>query len=117
MERADLLLGTVIDNRYRLSEFIGSGSYGSVFAADEVTLGRVIGRPPIALRPLRIGRPLLAPRTLLARTTSSEYKRSRLTHCALFECRTALSRLMPNPETVNPVLGPFLIARLSAGRH
>src|SRR5262245_20013085 len=49
MERPDLLLGTVIDNRYRLSEFIGSGSYGSVFAADEVTLGRVISRVAVKI--------------------------------------------------------------------
>src|SRR5229473_6338410 len=31
MHDPDQLLGTVIDNRYRLSEFIGNGSYGSVF--------------------------------------------------------------------------------------
>src|SRR5262245_51799194 len=49
MERPDLLLGTVIDNRYRLSDFIGSGSYGSVYAADEVTLGRVISRVAVKI--------------------------------------------------------------------
>src|SRR5438552_4108804 len=49
MERPDLLLGTVVDNRYRLTEFIGSGSYGSVFAADEVTLGRVISRVAVKI--------------------------------------------------------------------
>src|ERR1051326_7253017 len=38
------LLGTVIDGRYRLREFIGSGSYGSVSAADERTMGRVISQ-------------------------------------------------------------------------
>ena len=49
MESPDRLLGTVIDNRYRLSEFIGRGSYGCVFAAEEVTLGRVISRVAVKL--------------------------------------------------------------------
>jgi hypothetical protein len=42
MTHPDRWLGTIIDGRYRLSEFIGHGSYGSVFAADEVTMGQVI---------------------------------------------------------------------------
>src|SRR5438552_7771492 len=49
MESPDQLLGTVIDNRYRLSEFIGNGSYGSVFAAEEVTLGRVISKVAVKI--------------------------------------------------------------------
>jgi serine/threonine protein kinase len=43
------LLGTVVDGRYRLREFIGSGSYGSVFAADEMTLGRVISEVAVKI--------------------------------------------------------------------
>ena len=49
MELSDQILGTVIDGRYRLSEYIGSGSYGSVYAAEEVTLGRVISRVAVKL--------------------------------------------------------------------
>jgi F-box protein 11 len=49
MSSPNHLLGTVIDGRYRLREFIGSGSYGSVFAADELTLGRVISQVAVKL--------------------------------------------------------------------
>lgn len=49
MSLNDSLLGTVIDGRYRLREFIGSGSYGSVFAADELTLGRVISQVAVKI--------------------------------------------------------------------
>jgi hypothetical protein len=44
MTVVDSLIGTVIDGRYRLREFIGKGSFGSVYAADELTLGRVISQ-------------------------------------------------------------------------
>jgi hypothetical protein len=49
MAEHDNLLGTVIDGRYRLREFIGSGSFGSVYAADELTLGRVISQVAVKL--------------------------------------------------------------------
>src|SRR5262249_49832232 len=49
MTHPDRWLGTVIDGRYRLSEFVGHGSYGSVFAADEVTLGQVITQVAIKI--------------------------------------------------------------------
>ena len=49
MERPERFLGEVIDGRYRLTDFIGSGSFGSVFAADELTLGRVISRVAVKL--------------------------------------------------------------------
>ena len=49
MEQPESILGTIIDGRYRLREFIGSGSYGSVYAADELTLGRVISQVAVKI--------------------------------------------------------------------
>ncbi|MGE5326486.1 MAG: protein kinase domain-containing protein, partial [Deltaproteobacteria bacterium] len=49
MDQPESLLGTIVDGRYRLREFIGSGSYGSVYAADELTLGRVISQVAVKL--------------------------------------------------------------------
>jgi parallel beta-helix repeat protein len=49
MDNPEFLLGTIIDGRYRLREFIGNGSYGSVFAAEELTLGRVISQVAVKL--------------------------------------------------------------------
>src|SRR5262245_14450138 len=49
MDNPELLLGTIVDGRYRLREFIGNGSYGSVFAAEELTLGRVISQVAVKL--------------------------------------------------------------------
>jgi len=49
MDNADRFVDTTIDGRYRLTEYIGSGSYGSVYAADEVTLGRVISRVAVKI--------------------------------------------------------------------
>lgn len=43
------LLGQIIDGRYRLREFIGRGSFGAVFAADEFTLGRVISQVAVKI--------------------------------------------------------------------
>src|SRR5579871_5840698 len=49
MPVSDNVIGSVIDGRYRLREFIGSGSFGSVYAADELTLGRIISQVAIKL--------------------------------------------------------------------
>src|SRR5262245_2282567 len=49
MTSPSALLGTVVDGRYRLREFIGSGSYGSVYAADELVLGRVISQVAVKI--------------------------------------------------------------------
>src|SRR5579871_3215843 len=49
MSVSDSLISTVLDGRYRLREFIGNGSFGSVFAADEMTLGRVISQVAVKL--------------------------------------------------------------------
>jgi F-box protein 11 len=43
------LLGQIIDGRYRLREFIGRGSFGAVFAADEFTLGRIISQVAVKI--------------------------------------------------------------------
>ncbi|MBF0545425.1 MAG: protein kinase [Candidatus Riflebacteria bacterium] len=46
------LLGTIIDGHYKLVSVVGEGSFGSVFAADELSFGRVIGQAAIkVMRP------------------------------------------------------------------
>ncbi len=39
-----LLEGQVVDNKYHLNRFLGSGAYGGVFAADEVVADRLVRR-------------------------------------------------------------------------
>jgi hypothetical protein len=39
----------MIDGRYRLREFIGRGSFGAVFAADEFALGRVVSQVAVKI--------------------------------------------------------------------
>ncbi len=46
---ADRLLGGVIAKRYRLTEQIGRGSFGRVYAAEELSDGEVIGRVAVKL--------------------------------------------------------------------
>jgi len=47
----DTLVGITIDGRYRLASPVGAGTYGCVFAADEIAFGEVIGQ--VALKLLR----------------------------------------------------------------
>jgi len=43
------LIGTLIDNRYRLTRFLGNGAFGYVFAADEIVLGQFIAEVAVKL--------------------------------------------------------------------
>ncbi len=49
MISADLLIGTVVDNRYRLTRKIGKGSFGWVFEATEEMAGLYVGRVAVKL--------------------------------------------------------------------
>lgn len=42
-------VGEVIDGKYRLTSFVGAGSFGAVFQAEETILGRTAGYPVIKL--------------------------------------------------------------------
>jgi|GEM_PF-2597352 len=45
----DTLVGITIDGRYRLASPVGAGTYGCVFAADEIAFGEVIGQVAVKL--------------------------------------------------------------------
>ena len=49
MINAEVLIGTVIDNRYRLTRQIGKGSFGWVFEASEEMAGQYVGRTAVKL--------------------------------------------------------------------
>ena len=49
MVNPEVLIGTVIDNRYRLSRTIGKGSYGWVFEATEEIAGQFVGQVAVKL--------------------------------------------------------------------
>jgi len=49
MDHPDRFLNLMVDGRYRLTRFLGSGAYGSVYAADEETLGRVVSQVAIKI--------------------------------------------------------------------
>lgn len=44
-----MLLDYIVDGRYRLASVAGTGSYGWVFAADEIAFGQVIGQAAVQL--------------------------------------------------------------------
>jgi formylglycine-generating enzyme required for sulfatase activity len=45
----EALIGAVIDDRYQLVSLLGEGSYGSVFAADELVMDGVVGQVAVKL--------------------------------------------------------------------
>jgi hypothetical protein len=49
MDRPDRFLNLVVDGRYRLTRYLGAGSFGSVYAADEETLGRVVSQVAVKI--------------------------------------------------------------------
>jgi hypothetical protein len=51
MEHQRHLRGLVVDGRYRLTDFIGKGAYGFVYAANEETLGQVVSRVAVKIIP------------------------------------------------------------------
>lgn len=44
-----VLIGSHIDGRYRLASAAGTGSYGTVYAADEIAFGEVVGQVAVKL--------------------------------------------------------------------
>ncbi len=49
MINPEILIGTVVDNRYRLTKQIGKGSFGWVFEASEEMAGQYVGRTAVKL--------------------------------------------------------------------
>lgn len=49
MLNPDALAGLLVDNRYRLQNFLGNGAFGYVFAAEEIVLGKILNRVAVKL--------------------------------------------------------------------